>query len=411
MFFFTNDDTEDDFVTTVSAGFAAELLGRTNGLEFSFDPNYAFYNEFNEFDDWGLLSDLRAWTSPSRATRVEVTNNFVRTTDPIGRRDRIATVDGRVEETGDTTVRRGREPYNRNRARLNASYQFGREDRVYAGFLYGLLRNDDDQVEDNDEYRPSVGVDYWFTQQFGGQFFGEFTRGEFSQRSNFAGIPRSDFDNWLGTLRFLGRMTRHFSLFIQYDQAYRDFDTDTETETDYVVYAPSAGFTYDFSEDMFLRLGLGYYWQDFKDDRTQEDPFINGEVSKTWDFQRGSINLTGLGGITQNDFGARDIGFEQFAAIRGLAEYNFTRHIIGDISAYYRHGRRPAQTDLPDDDDLKTNRYRAAVGISYVPIRWMNIRLGYEFNKYSSSDGDLDDYTENRALLTVTLQPDQPWRF
>ena len=92
--FLTNDDTEDDFITTVSAGFTAGLLGRTSGLDFSFDPNYEFYDRFNEFNEWGLLSDLRAWTTPSRATRFEVTNNFIRTTNPLGREDRITTVDG-----------------------------------------------------------------------------------------------------------------------------------------------------------------------------------------------------------------------------------------------------------------------------------------------------------------------------
>ena len=79
-----------------------------------------------------------------------------------------------------------------------------------------------------------------------------------------------------------------------------------------------------------------------------------------------------------------------------------------------------AQNRFPDNADvlrtlakayLTTNRYQATAGISYVPLRWMNIRLGYEFNKYSSSEGSLSDYTENRGLLTVTLQPDQPWRF
>jgi len=405
--FLTNDNTEDDFITTLSAGFTAGLLGRTSGLELSFDPGYVFYQDFTERDTWRLPATLRAWTDPSRATHLEFSNSFLRTEDPVAR-DRISAEGGRVEETGDSTVRRGREPYYRNRARVDASHQFGREDRIYAGFLYGLLRNDDDQVQDNDEYRASAGLDYWFTQKFGSEFFGEFTRGEFSQRSDFVGTPTSDFDNWLGTLRFLGRMTRHFSLFVQYDQAYRDFDSDVES--DYIVYAPSAGFTYDFAEDMYLRLGLGYYWQDFKDDNNQEDPFINGEVSKTWNFQRGSINLIGLSGITQNDFGAQDIGFEQFAAIQGSANYNFTRQITGDIGAYYRYATQPPQTD-DTDDDLTTNRYGATAGISYVPTRWMNIRLGYEFNKYNSSEGDLDDTNENRALLTITLEPDQPWRF
>jgi hypothetical protein len=132
--FLTDDDTDDDFVTTVSAGFALTMADRNQGLDFSFDPNYAYYQDFDEFNDWGLQSELRAWTNPTRATRLEVTNRFFRTTDPIGRQDRIASEGGRVQETGDVTVRRGREPYYRNRARFDGSYQFGRENRAYAGF-------------------------------------------------------------------------------------------------------------------------------------------------------------------------------------------------------------------------------------------------------------------------------------
>jgi hypothetical protein len=405
--FLTNNDTEDDFVTTVSAGFTAALLGKTSGLDLSFDPNYEFYNRFNEFNEWGLLSNLSAWTAPWKSTRFELTNRFIRTTNPLGREDYITAVDGGLEETGDTTLRRGREPYYRNRARIDASHRFGREDRVYAGFLYGLLRNDDHQVEDNDEYRPSIGLDYWFTQKYGSEFFGEFTRGEYSRQSDFVGVPSGDFDNWLGALRFLGVMTRHFGLFFQYDQVYRHYTNGIEN--DYVVYAPSAGITYDFSEDMYLRLGLGYYKQVIENEKNNDGPLINGEISKTWDFKRGAINLKGLSGLTQNDFGAQSVGFQQFVTLQGTADYKFTRQIIGDIGAYYRYAHTPAQTDEIDDDDLNTNRYHAAVGIGYLPTRWMNIRLGYEFNKYDTSAND--DYTEHRALLTVTLQTEHPWRF
>ena len=404
--FLTKDDTDDDFITRVSAGFTAELLGKTSGVSLSFDPGYVFYQEFTDRNTWRIPADLRAWTDLTRATRLEFSNNFLRTEDPVAQ-DRITAEEGQVEETGDTTVRRGREPYYRNRARVNISHQFGREDRVYAGFLYGLLRNDDDQIEDNDEYRPSVGLDYWFSRKFGSQFFGEYTRGEYDQQSGFVGVPSSEFDNWLGTLRFLGRMTRHFSLFFQYDQVYRNFTSGIDN--DYVVYAPSAGFTYDITEDMYLRLGLGYYWQDIENEKNNNDPFLNGEISKTWDFKRGSINLTGLSGLTQNDFGAQNIGFQQFVTIQGTANYNFTRQIVGDIGAYYRYSHTPAREDEVDEDDLDTNRYTANVGIGYLPTRWMNIRLGYEFNNYDTNADD--DYTEHRALLTITLQPDQPWRF
>ena len=406
--FLTKNNTEDDFITTLSAGFTAQLLGRTNGLEVSFDPGYVFYQDFTENDGWRLPATLRAWSNLTRSTRLELNNDFLRTDDPLSR-DRITAEGGRVEETGDTTVRSSRDAYYRNTARVNISHRFGREDRVYTEFLYGLLRNDDNQVEDNDEYRASAGLDYWFTQKFGSEFFGEFTRGDFSRQSNFDGEPTSDFDNWLGTLRLLGRLTQQLSLFLQYDQIYRNFINGDDN--DYIVYAPSAGVTYNFSEDMYLRLGLGYYKQVIENDENQENPFLNGEISKTWNFQRGSINLTGLSGLTQNDFGAENIGFEQYAAIQGTANYNFTRQIAGDIGAYYRYAHTPAQSDEDDVDDEDTNQYRISAGIDYLPTRWMTIRLGYEFNKYSSSDGDLDDYTENRGLLTITLEPDQPWRF
>ena len=402
----TKDDKEDDIITNVSAGFTASLLGRTSGLEVSADPGYVFYRDASENDTWRLPAALSAWMSPSKATRLEFRNDFLRTEDPIAQ-DRFFAERGRVEETGDSTIRRGRETYYRNTARFDADYRFGEDDRVYAGFVYGLLRNDDEQVEDNDNYTPSLGLDYWFTNRFGTEFYGAYTRGEFDQQSDFLGEPSSDFDNWLGSLRLRGRISRHFSLFFQYDQVYRKFTSGDDNN--YYIYAPSAGFTYDIAEDIYSRLGLGYFYQEIKNESDQDNIFLNGEISKDWIFRRGNLNLTGLAGLTQNDFGAQNIGFQQFAAIQSAGTYNFARRLAGDINAYYRFGLTPAGEDDADDDDLTTHQFQVNLGLSYLPFKWMSLRLGYAFNKYISS-GD-DDYTENRALLTLTLQPDRPWRF
>ena len=78
--FLDDDNTEDDFITILSAGFMAQLLGRANGLELSFDPAYAFYQEFTENDGWRLPASLRAWTDLTRATRLEFSNDFILTT-------------------------------------------------------------------------------------------------------------------------------------------------------------------------------------------------------------------------------------------------------------------------------------------------------------------------------------------
>jgi hypothetical protein len=157
---------------------------------------------------------------------------------------------------------------------------------------------------------------------------------------------------------------------------------------------------------------LGYYFQDIDNEQNQENPFINGEVSKTWNYQRGNINLAGLAGLTQNDFGAQNQGFQQFGTLRASGLYNFTPRIVGDTNAYYRYSFTPGQTaDTDDQEDQTDHRAQFNAGIGFLPTRWMNIRLGYTYNFYKTNEDNEPDYHENRALLTITLQPDRPWRF
>ncbi len=404
----TKDNKKDDFIIFVSAGLTAELRGKTSGASLSTSYGYSFYDQNSSNDTFRIPLNFRAWTQPSKYTELNFTNQFLRTEDPNAQ-DQIVVQDGRLEETGDTTVRRGRKPYYTNTATLNATHRFGKEDRVYGGFTYGLLRNKDDQVQDNDYYRPSAGLDYWFTHRFGSQFFAEYTRAEYSQSSNFVGVPAGEFDNWLGSMRLLGRMTNHFALFFQYNQVYRHWTSGDEN--DYLVYAASAGLTYNITKDLFFLIGPGYYYQQIENEQNTSNPFLNAELSQTWDFRRGSVKLAGLAGLTQNNFGAQpNFDFQQFAAIQGSAGYNFTSRLIGDTGASYRWAFTPARNDQGGvGEDATTNLFQFRLGLSYLPTRWMSLRLGYSFNGYVS---DVDpDYTENRALLTVTLRPDRPWRF
>ena len=84
----TKDDKQDDFILVVGAGFTASLLGKTSGAELSFDQRYAFYNEDTDNDAWRIPLNFRAWTSPSKKTNLEFTNNFLLTEDPVTQ-DRI----------------------------------------------------------------------------------------------------------------------------------------------------------------------------------------------------------------------------------------------------------------------------------------------------------------------------------
>ena len=87
-----------------------------------------------------------------------------------------------------------------------------------------------------------------------------------------------------------------------------------------------------------------------------------------------------------------------------IGRYNFTRDFFGDIRSRYRYS-----DFVNSEDDEVDHRYSVDVGLGYSVTRWMTLRLAYAFDKLDAINST-DDYEQNRAYVTVTLQPDQPWR-
>ena len=259
--YLTKDNKKDDYITITSLGFTAAALGKTGGLEVSYDPAYSFYKNYDENNGWSHDAKMRFWSDLSKRTRFEVSDSFLRTQYPLGEEDILVLRDNNVVQEGDSTIRQGRRTYYRNTANTRLSYQFGRDDSVYAGFTYGLLRNNDSQqYEDNDFYSPTLGLNYWFGPKFGFESNATYTKADFSQDEDFVGEGTSDFDNYTGSIRFIGRTGERFSVFTQYNQIYRNFEGNNDN--DYMVYAPSAGFIYAVEKGLNLRLGAGYFYAD-----------------------------------------------------------------------------------------------------------------------------------------------------
>jgi hypothetical protein len=99
--------------------------------------------------------------------------------------------------------------------------------------------------------------------------------------------------------------------------------------------------------------------------------------------------------------------------VRADAQYNFTRDFAGNIFGNFRYAD-VVNTD--DSDGIEDQRqFSGGAGFTYLPLRWMALNLNYQFTKYDSdSTGPIrndDNYEENRVIFTITLQPDQPWKF
>lgn len=410
--FLSEDNEKDDWITTVSAGFTAAALGKTGGLEVSYDPAYKFYRDFDENNGWTHDAKLHGFSNLSKRTRFDISDRFLRTQDPLAEEDILALREGQVVQEGDTTVRKGRQTYYSNTASTRLSHRFGQDDLVYAGFLHSFLRNNDSQEEDNDRYQPEVGLNYWFGPKFGIESNAVYTKGNFDRDNDFVGEGTSDFDNWGGTIRGIHRINTRTSIFAQHNQIYRDYEQNDAGDNDYLVYAPSAGINYVVEEGLNLRLGGGYFYQQVDGDDDNQGFFSNSQIDKTWTYRRGSIMLAALTGLDQNDFGSDNIGLERYVAAQGSATYQFTRILGGYVNGFYRYSDRIGNADQGTDGNTgqNVNRYRAGAGFVLEPLKWMEIRLGYTFNKLNS-DNQFDEYTEHTGLLKITLTPSQPYRY
>jgi hypothetical protein len=321
---------------------------------------------------------------------LEIFNRFLRADDPEANRAVIRDEDGRILAPGETTVQRGRSVFYTNYATARIDHQFGRDDKVYGGFIHSLRRDNQRNGNDNDRFTPSAGLIYWFGPKWGTTIRAEYTDARFDNSEDYKDIA--------GIFQLNRRFTRRFLIFGRYGYANRDND---DNLNDYQVHAPSAGFSYDVAKDARISLGGGYYYQDIDGADDEEGFFGNGDLYKVWRRQRWDAQLRGRAGLDREDFGRERLGFAWYTGIIGNATYNFTRHFFGNFRGRIRY------SDFINENREDT-RFSAQAGLGWRPLTWMALTLNYGFFKLDSTDKE--DYDENRVWFKITLQPDQPWR-
>lgn len=417
--YLTNNNKKSDFITTPSVGFTAQTLGQATGLSLSYDAGYSSYADHNENDGWRHNALGSFWNNFTRETRFDLSNAFIYAKDPLSNGD-VVNQQGDVVAPGDFSGRQGLNTYYRNFSTARLTHQFGPENSVYGQFVYGFLKNKSDQYQDSQEIAPSAGMTYWWSTFTGIELEGGYLRGLYSGGTNTAnnqnGTDQNDFNQVSGRVRLNHRFAPNYGIFEQYQQIYRDYDgnqagqaqagTDGQLNQDYMVYAPSVGVFYQFDPTLEASLGLGYFYQQVQNGKDQQGPFPTVEINKLWDYQRWSIRTRGTAGLASEDFNAQNQGFNRYAQTDILGRYNFTRQFFGEASLLYRYSDY-----LNSENDEVDHTIRPQVGIGYDVFRWMAVRLFYSYNKLISTNSSDNDYEENSVLFTVTLQPDQPWRW
>ena len=389
--FLTEGNKEHEYITTISPGFTAQILGKNSGADISYDPEYAVYNKYDEYDGWRHSVIFSGWSDLSKNTRLEVRDSFLYTEDPLIDSD-IAIL--RAEDPDvliDSTIRQSRQTYYTNTAGINLIHQFGRADSFNLGFDHYLLENDDPIYEDNKRYKPYAGLTYWFAPEWGLSMNGSYTKGEFD--------VSDDLDALYGSARLIKRFSGYLEGFVQYAHTAVDYDGNSE---DFQVYNSSAGFIYTISSDTSFSLEMGYAILDGDDSGDTSTLSAIGSLTKT--FKRGSIDLIGSSGYGGSYFGAETLGVTEFYELGGSATYQLTRHLSGNVFGSYRDSEY-----LETTDNRKDKITRAGLGLTMQALEWMSLSLHYAYRTVDSTVR-IAEYDENRVLFRITLSPPRPYR-
>lgn len=378
--FLDSVDEEYDLLTSLAFGIDLDLTGRKGGIRIAYRPTYATYTRFPEGTNFRHSADVSGWADIARNTRLELTDTYTRTEDPVSDMD--------------TTVRRGREAYFTNTATISMVNRFGAEDVVDLRYVYYILENSDEAIEDSAYQQPSLLITYWFfPNRYGIELRGSYTTSEFEVSEDFEALDTG--------LRFTRRFGRHFDGYIEYGHVHTDFLDDGG---DYHVYSPQVGFTWSERADTRLAAMLGYY---YRDNAVGEDSDgISGSVDMAYQWTSGSsISVNGSVGYDQTYFGAENLGFNSYYDVSGNITHPLGRRLAGSLAAGYR---RNYYTDVASNRE--DNLWRAEVRLAYQALPWLTFNLNYLHTRLHSNINE-NNYSENRGTVQVTLTPRQPVRF
>ena len=398
--FLSSQNEIDDFITSAGLELTGQMLWRTAGIKLNYSPTYKSFDENDALNYWRHQAGLFMWKELGRNTKFTLTDNYLRTDNPT---DESAAISQNDQAQGPAIEadrnRRGRNEYYANIAQASLAHQFGANDRVSVAYQYSILRDVDTlpgiPVNDNDIATPMVALAYNISPGWSAEINGSYEITDYEEQND-----RNEFN---GSLRLLYRIDRNMFGYFDYRHTILNFDQDTDE--DYRIYEPSIGFRYAFERHAKIEIGCGYYIQDFDTSDNQEGYNVTSNIAKKWTYRTGYFDMAGDSGYIIDDNGSQNNGLDIYYQGRLEVGRHLTSRLTGLVYGKYRYDSYPDET--PERVDRTTT---AGLGFDWQALQWMVIRLSYSFSNVSS-DREVNEYTENRAMLTVKMAPSIPYRW
>lgn len=412
-YFQTENNTQEEYITSYGLGFSAGFLHKNWKLYFGYNPEYRDYKNLDDRDGFEHNVSLDGEFNPSKHTTINAHLAYTSQDDEqTGESwENTASIYGDSQITKNVNVNFSQSysksfdqqlrtgTYNEhevNRTTAGIMNQFGKQDRMGLDFSYEFDDYKNSNADEYTRYSPSGFITYWITPLNG-------------LDSNFA-YENTDFDNsfndietYTGYIRYLRKFSKQFDGYLKYRHSYSQRDSG-----DHHIYHPSVGFDWETDKDSRISLGIGILfsqWDNDNDDST--DPFLDMDAYKTFNFSRkGSLTITGSSGYSEAGDEAASLGYTIYYRAGCRLNYQLQKRLSSNLFASYQRD----EFSESDIDDRTDNRINLGGGLSWFPLKWLRFNLSYYYTDFDTDADQRGDYTENKAIFSVSFIPSQPVR-
>jgi len=390
--FLTEEDEEDDFATVISPGVTLKYEEPTLRVDLNYAYRKFFYYDFTDLDYDDHRGRLVAGIDFGPRLSLGVRDVLIRSEDPIELAD--------TSQSQRPSVRIGeRNRYTRNILEPEATVHFGDFNSLTLGYRNEILRNNADDVADQDTNAYNALLAFRLNIHNGLEFFGEYI--DQSYGSTDPPEPPRDYDGNEIRGRYIYYFNPITSAHIQYRYYLRDFDDPAGGFPDYKVHNPSIGFSRELLENLTLEASAGYEYRDVED-KSNEQAFF-GQFNLSGRYKELELKLSSSTGFGEDLDSAESLGFNQFWAAGADFTYQLLERLFVSVSGYFE------KDDYKDID--RVDKYYIARGdLTYQPLQWLFLSFIYEHNE-RDSNADFESYKDNRVLFRLTVQYDIAERF
>jgi len=383
--YLTEDDEEEDFITSLTPGFSISYLTPSTNLTASYNPEFEFYAQNSDENDINHNGTLNLDSKITPRLNLSVTDNLTFTPG---------------QDVDQEELRERRRSYRSYASdRLNnffnttLSYQIFHATTIRGGFSHSFENYDESEYQDSEEYSYELGVDHQLTGR--DTIFSNYRYRRILYDDNNHG--------WLG-----------------YGE-----------ENDADVQSFNIGISHRFPRQLLLTVsgGVDFIDEEHEDNETE----WSSRVSLAKDFRHGSLGLSfhrevspssGEGGTTVNDT----------VDLTGRKE--FTRHLSGNFTAFFSTEKSVSEDETDNEDwglilgtgyqisrrltgDLSgsfirqnskgleegdTDNYRARANINYVILQNCNAFCSYSYYQQNALDPIEEDIEDNLILVGITVK-------